>query len=126
MKTLQIVGTAYRATLEEQDDTILWLTQVLRGAGAELALLLRGNAVNYAVATQQPVDLAIGDWRQAHPPAFPRALAVLREKGVEIFAVAEDLDERGIVRSEITGDVTPIARAKLAGLIGGFDRVWHW
>ena len=38
MKTLQIVDTAYRATLEEQEDTVLWLTHVLRGAGAELTM----------------------------------------------------------------------------------------
>ena len=126
MKTLQIVDTAYRATIEEQDDTILWLTLVLRGAGAELALLLRGNAVNYAVATQQPVDLAIGEWKQAHPPAFPRALKALKEKGVEIFAVKEDLDERGIPDGQVIGDVKPVARSTLAGLVGGFDRVWHW
>jgi sulfur transfer complex TusBCD TusB component (DsrH family) len=126
MKTLQIVDTAYRATLEEQDDTILWLTQVLRGAGAELALLLRGNAVNYAVANQQPVALAIGEWRQAHPPSLAADLKALRAKGVEIFAVKEDVRERGIAEDQLIDSVALVPRERLAGLVGGFARVWHW
>ena len=126
MKTLQIVATAYRATLEEQDDTIIWLTHVLRGAGAELALLLRGNAVNYAVAAQQPVALAIGDWRQSHPPALAADLNGLRNKGVDVFAVTEDLEERGITSAQLIDSVTLVSRARLVELVGGFDRIWHW
>lgn len=126
MKTLQIVHSAYRATLEEQDDTIVWLTHVLRGAGAELALLLRGNAVNYAVAAQQPVALAIGEWRQAHPPALAADLKGLHAKGVEIFAVKEDAHERGIAEGQLIDNVKLVPREGLARLVGGFERVWHW
>ncbi len=45
MKVLQIVETAYRATTEEQDDTVIWISHAMRGASAELGVLLAGRVM---------------------------------------------------------------------------------
>jgi sulfur relay (sulfurtransferase) DsrF/TusC family protein len=126
MKTLSIVESAYRATLEEQDDTIVWIHAAMKGAGADLALLLRGNAVNYLVQRQDAAGLAFGDWRQTQPPRIASDLAALAAKGVEVRYVAEDVAERGIERNELINSAQPVARAAVGELLGRYDRVWYW
>ena len=126
MKVLQIVESAYRATIEEQDDTILWLTQAMRNAGAELDVLLRANAVNYAITGQDASGLSFGDWKQTQPPNIPDDVARLIGKGVAIYAVAEALAERGLGNARMVDGVERIGRAALPRLMGGYDQIWHW
>jgi len=123
---LNIVETAYRATLEEQDDTVLWLTGALRGAGAEIAILLRGNAVNYVVGGQNASALAIGDARLGNPPRIDDDLRRLAEKGVTLFAVREDARDRGLDPGRVIGGIEFIARADVPDLVEKYDRVWYW
>jgi sulfur relay (sulfurtransferase) DsrF/TusC family protein len=126
MKTLSIVESAYRATIEEQDDTIVWLHGAMKAAGADLALLLRGNAVNYLVQRQDSSGLAFGDWRQTQPPRIASDLAALAAKGVDICYVAEDVAERGIARNELVNSAQPVAREAVADMLGRYERVWYW
>ncbi len=125
-KLLNIVETAYRATLEEQDDTVLWLTHALEGAGADVNVLLRGNAVNYAVNGHDASGLKFGDRRQTQPPRIDEDVVRLIGKGVKVFIVEDDLSERGVDRSELIAGVELIPRAGLPKLLAEYDQVWHW
>lgn len=126
MKTLQVIETAYRATLEEQDDTIVWLTAAMLAAGGQFGVLLCGNAVCYAAGEQQPPPLAFGDWVQSHAPDLSADLSMLGARGVPIFAVEEDLEERGVLARRLIRPLTVVPRAELSRLFEEYPRVWHW
>jgi sulfur relay (sulfurtransferase) DsrF/TusC family protein len=126
MDALHIVESAYRATLEEQDDTIVWLTHAMRGAGAAIDLLLRGNAVNYAVRGQDASGLQFGRWQQTQPPRIEHDLASLITKGATVYALHEDLAQRGLEGAALIDGVKPLSMQALPELMAGYARVWHW
>jgi intracellular sulfur oxidation DsrE/DsrF family protein len=126
VKALNVVSTAYRATLEEQDDTVVWLMHSLRDAGADVSVLLRGNAVNYGVRNQDASGLSFGRERQTQPPEIVADLEKLIAKGVRVWVVGEDVAARGIERRELVDGLTVVAATDVPGLFGQFDRVWHW
>jgi sulfur relay (sulfurtransferase) DsrF/TusC family protein len=126
MKALNIIASAYRATVEEQDDTIVWLSHAMKGAGAAADVLLRGNAVNYAVRGQDAAGLAFGNWTQTQPPHIEHDIASLCAKGVAVHVLADDLARRGLEGAPLVAGVQPLRGDALAALLAGYDRVWHW
>jgi sulfur relay (sulfurtransferase) DsrF/TusC family protein len=125
-KILSIVETAYRATIEEQDDTILWISQMLKNAGADITLLLRANAVNYAIKGQDASGLAFGDIKMTRPPEIDKDVEKMIDKGVPVYLVQEDAEDRGLSNGSLIAGIKKISRSDLPALFDQHDQVWHW
>lgn len=126
-KTLNIVESAYRAVMEEQDDTILWLLAAMQGAGADHTVVLRGNAVNYAVAGQGAPGLTVGEWKQTQAPKMDRdVLDLIEKRKIPVYVIAEDLAARGINHGELVPGVQLLSLKALPGLFADYALVNHW
>ncbi|HEX7028929.1 MAG TPA: DsrE family protein [Gammaproteobacteria bacterium] len=125
MKYLQVIESAYRGSIEEQDDTIVWLTLAMKGAGADLDVLLRGNAVNYVHTGQDASGLKFGEWQQTQPPRIHEEVQKLIGKGAKVFAVSEDLRKRGL-SGGLLPNIEAVSERELVGLYEQYDRVSYW
>jgi len=126
MKTLQIVTSAYRCNIEEQDDPVVWISQAMKAAGAELHLLLEGSAVNYAVRAQDASGLSFGGKAQTQPPRIEDDLRRLLDKGAEVYLVQDDAAVRGLEHADMLEGVKGLSRAELPRFFGRFERIWRW
>ena len=126
MKILSIVSTAFRATLEENDDAALWLSLALVKEGAELSLLFRGNAVIYTLQRRNPnvVEVPELDLKTAWLPQTQVQTAL--ELGVACYSVREDMLARGMDPTGVSAGVVCIAEPDVADLVQEHDSLWHW
>lgn len=123
---LSVVENAYRATVEEQDDTAVWFTHALKNAGADVGLLLRGNAVNYALPGQDASGLRFGTKTVSVGPEIDKDIRAIVEKKIPVYVVSEDLAERGIGEGDVMPGIERVSRTRLAQLVADYDRVFHW
>ena len=61
-----------------------------------------------------------------HPARPNEDIKRLQDKGVTVFAVRDDLEERGINIAKCLAVVELIRRNDIALLLDDYDQVWHW
>ena len=126
-KTLNIIESAYRAVMEEQDDSILWLLAAMQGTGAEHTVVLRGNAVNYAVVGQGAPGITIGGWKQTQAPRMDNdVLDLIEKRRIPVFVIEEDLAARGIERGELVPEVELLSAKMLPKRMAEYEIISHW
>ena len=106
--------------------TVLWLSHVLKNLGADISILLRANAVNYAAKGQDASGLSFGEMKMAHPPEIDKNVGKMIEKGIPVFVVEEDAKERGLSDSDLISGIQKVRRQTIPELVDQHDQVWHW
>ena len=61
-----------------------------------------------------------------HPARPNEDIKRLIDKGVAVFAVRDDLEERGVDPSNCVAGVKLIRRNDIALLLDDYAQVWHW
>jgi sulfur relay (sulfurtransferase) DsrF/TusC family protein len=125
-KILHIVKSAYRGTLEEQDDTVIWLSHIMKDTGINLDILLTGNSVNYLVQNQDASGLEFGSKKQTQPPKLMDDILKIIEKGVCVYYIVEDLDERGINIEEIIQGAYSLSRNEYSSIFMNYQHIFNW
>lgn len=125
-KILSIVERAYHGTIEEQDDTILWLSHMIKNAGGDISVLLRGNAVNYGVMGQDASGLTFGAVSLSVPPTLDTDVINLIDAGVPTYVVREDIEDRGIRAEDLAQGLKLVGQNELVDLFDSHDAIWHW
>jgi sulfur relay (sulfurtransferase) DsrF/TusC family protein len=126
MKALQIIQSAYRCTVEEQDDPVVWFAQVLQNNGGEIDILLKGNAVNYVISGQDSSGLSFGKWQQNQPAKLDLDLIDCLKNGLGVYIIEEDAQDRGLPLNKIIEGVKKVSRKELPALFEKYEQVWHW
>ena len=126
MKILHILETAFRGTIEEQDDTVVWTVHAMKKAGQSATVLLRGNIVCHAARGQDAGGLTFGGVTQTNPVDLSGDLTKLMAAGVDVYVVADDAAERGLEGSDLIDGVQAVGGGGVAALCDAHDAVWHW
>ena len=75
---------------------------------------------------QRAPELSIGGWKQSHAANPAADVAALAAKDVPLYAVEEDLEERGLLDARLIEPLKVVSRSNLPQLFDEYPRVWKW
>ena len=124
-KILSVLSHTEYGNLEDSDIG-LFASAFSSVAGQPLTLLLREDAVNYAVRGQDGTGIKIAG--AVVQPGFliETDLKSVRQANIPVYAVREDLEERGIKKEDLIEGVQLLSGKELGKFVDQFDTVWNW
>ncbi len=124
-KILSVLSHTEYGNLEDSDIG-LFASAFAPVAGQNLTLLLREDAVNYAVRGQDGTGIKIAGTVVQPGFLIETDLKSVRQANISVHAVQEDLQERGIKTDELIDGVQLLNKKDLGKFIDQFDTVWNW
>jgi sulfur relay (sulfurtransferase) DsrF/TusC family protein len=110
----------------EDSDIGLFASAFAPVTAHEMALLLRADAVNYAVRGQDGTGITIAGGTVQPGFLIETDIKSVQDSGIPVYAVDEDLRERGIALQDLIDGVQRVGRHELGTLVDRFDTVWNW
>jgi len=124
-KILSVLAHTEYGNLEDSDIG-LFASAFAPVAGQSLALLLREDAVNYAVRGQDGTGIKIAGTVVQPGFLIETDLRSVQQTKIPVYVVREDLEARGIKPDELIEGVQLTSKTELGKLIDQFDTVWNW
>lgn len=124
-KILSVLSHTEYGNLEDSDIG-LFASAFAPVAGQNLTLLLREEAVNYALRGQEGTGIKIAG--AVVQPGFliETDLKSVTQSNIPVYAIREDLEERGIRDTELIQGVELLSKTGLGKFVAQFDTVWNW
>lgn len=124
-KILSVLSHTEYGNLEDSDIG-LFASAFAPVAGASMTVLLSDEAVNYGVRGQEGTGIEIAGGRVQPGFLIESDIKAVGEAGIPVYALEEDLAERGIARSDVLENVKLLSRRDYGKFIDQFDTVWNW
>ena len=124
-KILSVLSHTEYGNLEDSDIG-LFASAFSSVAGQPLTLLLREDAVNYAVRGQDGTGIKIAG--AVVQPGFliETDLTSLKQSNIPVYAVREDVERRGLKQDDLIQGVQLLSGKEMGKFIDQFDTVWNW
>ena len=124
-KILSVLSHTEYGNLEDSDIG-LFASAFAPVAGQHMSLLLREDAVNYAVRGQDGTGIRIAGTVVQPGFMIETDLQSVNQANVPVYAVQEDLAERGIRPEDVIGGVKLVGAKEIGQLIDQADVIWNW
>ena len=110
----------------EDSDIGLFASAFAPVTGHQMTILLSEDAVNYAVRGQDGTGIKIAGGTVQPGFLIETDLQSVQDSKIPVYAVREDLEERGLSEGELVKGVQVIRRGEFGKFIDQFDTVWNW
>ena len=110
----------------EDSDIGLFASAFAPATGNQMTILLSEDAVNYAVRGQNGTGIKIAGGTVQPGFLIETDLQSLQDSKIPVYALREDVAERGLTEDELVKGVKLMPRSEPGKFVDQFDSVWNW
>jgi sulfur relay (sulfurtransferase) DsrF/TusC family protein len=124
-KILSVLSHTEYGNLEDSDIG-LFASAFAPVAGSSVTILLSDDAVNYGLKGQEGTGITIAGAPVQPGFLIEQDVRAVQDAKIPVYAVREDLEERGIRDIELIEGIKTISKKEFGKFVDQFDTVWNW